>query len=229
MPTPFVKSPLGGNLGARTASFFRLDPTGTVPIEPIADLVPAFTSNRVTFDVVDSEEEEQSYLVTTHALQDFSSAQNNIHRNLKRINLQGTLISGINIPLVGSAGLGGIPGFGGGLRFDLIRYKNLETLAARREPIMVVTPRGDMPKAFIESLSRSWNPDLGDNSLVSISLVEARIVNPLQSDAIIPDVLNSFTGNNGVTNVGSQPANPVDTQSVQQGEAFGVAPTVIPR
>jgi len=168
----FIKNPLQGILGAKTASFYRLDPTGTIPIEPVADLRPAFTPNRVTLDMVDAEDLSRSYQITTNALQDFTSATSNVHRDLIRLTVSGTLISSINLPLIGSVGFAG-------LRFDFLKFSNLETIADRREPIMVVTPRVSMAKAFIESVSRSWTPDLGENTLVTVSLVEARIVNPL--------------------------------------------------
>lgn len=229
MVSPFVKNPLGGNLGARTVSFFRLDPTGTVPVEPLLDLIPSFTPNRVALDMVDSEDVQRNYLVTTNALQDFTNAQSNVHKDLIRMTFSGTLIGGIDIPLIGSVGLGGIPGFGGGLRSDLLKLTNLENLADRREPVMVVSPRVDLPKAFIESIARSWNPDVGDNSLVTVTVVEARIVNPLIAASVVPDVEASFTGNNSVTQAGAQSPAPVQTQSVTQSGTVGVAPGVIPR
>jgi hypothetical protein len=227
MVSPFVKNPLGGNLGARTASFFRLDPTGTVPVEPLLDLFPALGPNRVTLDIIDSEDIERTYLVTTNALQDFTAAQSNIHKDLDRMTLTGTLISSIDLALVGSVGLGGIPGFGGGLRADLLKIENLENLADRREPVMVLTPRKNFPKAFIESIARSWSPDVGDNTLVTITVIEARIVNPLLADAVIQDVAASYTGNNSVTSAGAQSGAAVETQSVTQSTTAGVSPTVI--
>jgi len=217
----FIKNPLQGILGAKTASFYRLDPTGTIPIEPVADLRPAFTPNRVTLDMVDAEDLSRSYQVTTNALQDFTSATSNVHRDLIRLTVSGTLISSINLPLIGSVGFAG-------LRFDFLKFSNLETIADRREPIMVVTPRVSMAKAFIESVSRSWTPDLGENTLVTVSLVEARIVNPLSADAAVPDVFGSNTGNNAIAAAGAQSPTPVQTQAVTPGQAFGVSPEVVP-
>ncbi len=227
MVSPFVKNPLGGNLGARTASFFRLDPTGTVPVEPLLDLVPALNPARVTIDAIESEQKDTTFLITTNALQDFTSAQSNSHKEPVRITVSGILISSIDLGLVGSVGIAGIPGFGGGLRADLLKIDNLERLADRREPIMYVSPRIDMPKAFIESVSRSWDPGLGDNTIVTVSLVEARIVNPLIGDSAVPDVEASATGNNAVVGTGAQGGAPVETQSVVNSPTVGVAPTVI--
>jgi hypothetical protein len=179
--------------------------------------------------MIDQEDFDLSFLVTENALQDFSSAQSNIHQNLDRMTVSGTLISSINLPLLGSVGTAGIPGFGGGQRLDLTKYENLKELARRRRPIMVVTPRESMPKAFIGRISKSWNPATGDNTIITVDLVEARIVNPLLSSSAIPDVANSATGNNATTQAGTQSPNPVESQNISQGSTVGVSPTVIPR
>lgn len=220
MVQPFIKSPLGGFLGVRTATFYRLDPTGTQPIEPLGDLIPSFTSNRVALDMIDSEDVDRSYMVTTNALQDFTSATSNVHKNPERLSLSGTLVSTVDTPGVGSVGFVG-------LRADLIRVANLEELADRREPILVITPRVSIPRAFIESISKSWNPDQGENTLITISLVEARIVSPLTAGGVVPDVGASATGNNSITQAGSQAAPTVQTQSTTPGAAPGAAPSVV--
>lgn len=218
---PFIKNPLQGLLGAKTASFYRLDPTGTVPMEPLADLRPAFTPNRVTLDMVDAEDLTRAYQITQNALQDFTSATSNVHRELIRITVSGTLISSLDLP-------GGLSVGFAGLRLDLLKFANLETIADRREPIMVTTPRVSLAKAFIESISRSWTPDLGENTLVTISLVEARIVSPFSASSSVPDVAGSNTGNNAIAGAGSQAAAPVLTQSIIPGPVFGAAPFVVP-
>lgn len=228
MVSPFIKNPLGGNLGARTGSFYKLDPTGSVPIEPLLDLVPALNPARVTIDAIESEDKDSTYLITTNALQDFTDAQSNNHKDLERITVSGIFISSIDLGLVGSIGVAGIPGFGGGLRADLLKIDNLERMAAAREPIMYVSPRIDMAKAFIESVNRSWDPELGDNTIVTVTLVEARIVNPLIGvEAAVPDVASMATGNNAVAAAGAQGGAPVGTQSVQNSVTFGVAPSVL--
>lgn len=224
MSTPFVKSPLGGLLGTRTVSFYRLDPTGNVPIEPLGDLVPALGSDRVTFDMIDSEDGEQTYAITMNALQDFTSATSNVHREPKRRTFSGTLIGGVDVALVGSFGLSGAPGLGGGMRNDLRKLEALEAIAERREPIMVVSPRKSFPRAWIETIADSWTPELGPNSMVTISIVEARIVSPLQANAVVPDVASSLTGNNRKTSVGSQSTSTVETSQLQTSSTPGVAP-----
>lgn len=218
MVQPFIKSPLGGILGARTMAFYRLDSTGTQPIEPLGDLIPALTSDRVTLDMVDSEDVERSYNVTMNALQDFTSATSNVHKNPERITVSGTLVSSIDLALAGSVGFAG-------LRADLIRVANLEELADARQPIMVVSPRVSMARAFIESISRSWNPDQGENTLITVALVEARIVSPLTANEVIADVAASATGNNATTQAGSQAAPTVQTQILIPGAAPGIPPT----
>ena len=227
MVAPFIQSPLGGLLGARTASFYKLDPTGLIPVEPIADLVPAFSPRRVVLDMIDSEDVELSFEVTTNALQDFRDATSNVHKGLDRMTLSGTLVSSIDLGLIGSVGTGGIPGIGGGLRADLIRLANLEEMANRREPVMVVTPRRAFARAIIESITPSWTPDTGDNMLVTISIVEARIVSPL-TGTLVPDVAGSATGNNELASVGAQAPAPVLTQLVTPPTVPGLPPTVIP-
>ncbi len=220
MVSPFPKNPLGGNLGFRTASFYRLDPLGLVPVEPLLDIVPALNPARVTIDAIGSESRDLSFQITTNALQDFTSAQSNNHEDLERATISGVLISAVDLGPAGAAGLAG-------LRADLLKVDNLRAMAKRREPIMVVTPRIDMPRAFIEGISQSWDPDLGENTEVSISLVEARIVNPLAADSAIPDVEASATGNNVLAAVGPQGGAPVTTQSVTNSPVAGVAPTVV--
>lgn len=215
MVQPFIKSPLGGILGARTMAFYRLDSTGTQPIEPLGDLIPSLTSDRIALDVVDSEDVDRSYSVTLNALQDFTSAASNVHKNPERITVSGTLVSSIDLGPVGSAGFAG-------LRADLIRVANLEELADARQPIMVVSPRVSMARAFVESISRSWNPDQGENTLITVSLVEARIVSPLTANDVIPDTAASATGNNATTQAGSQSAPVVGTQVLGPPPAPGV-------
>jgi len=226
MNTPFVKSPLGGLLGTRTVSFYRLDPTGTVPIEPLGDLVPPLGSDRVTFDMIDSEDGEQSYSVTLNPLQDFTSATSNIHREPKRRTFSGTLIGGVDVALVGAFGLAGAPGLGGGMRNDLRKLEVLEAMAERREPVMVVSPRKSFAKAWIEMIGDSWTPELGPNSMVSVSIVEARIVSPLAAGAVVPDVAASLTGNNRKASVGSQSTTSVETSQLQTSTTPGVAPSL---
>lgn len=217
----FQKTPIGGTLGRRTASFYRLDQVTGLPIEKLLDLIPALGPNRVTYDVVDSESVSQAFSVTTNALQDLTSATSNVHRDLIRASLTGTLVSSINVPGLASVGFAG-------LRADLIKLANLETLADAKEPIAVITPRLSLPTAFIESVDRTWSPEVGENTIVTISIVEARIVNPLSAESVVPDTAASATGNNATTALGNQAAPVVQTQTVTPPPAFGAASFVFP-
>ena len=221
MPNPFVKSPLGGILGVRNASFFRLDPLTATPIAPLGDLIAPFFPDKMSLDVVDSEDYERAYSVTDNPLQDFTSASSNVHKELERVTVSGTLVSSIDLGLLGSVGLPL-------LRADLVKVSNLEVIADKREPILLVSPRVSMAKCFIESIIRSWSPDLGDNTNLTITLVEARIVNPLTAEATVPDVAGSFTGNNAAAAVGTQAAAPVTTQAVTPAASFGLPPGMVP-
>jgi hypothetical protein len=175
--------------------------------------------------MIDSEDGEITYSVTTNPLQDFSSASSNVHKELIRRNYSGTLIDGINLVGVGAVGISGIPGIGGGLRNDLRKLAALEVIADRREPIMVVSPRRSFPHAWIEMIGDSWTPELGPNSLVTVSVIEARIVSPLQAGAVVPDIGSSLTGNNRSRSVGSQSAQSVETSQLQTSSTTGVAPS----
>jgi hypothetical protein len=100
----FQKTPLGGTLGLRTAAFYRVDRNSGLPIAKIGDLLPALGPDRVTYDAIDSETVSQGFAVTTNALQDLSSATSNVHRDLIRVSLTGTLISSIDLGLIGVFG-----------------------------------------------------------------------------------------------------------------------------
>ena len=218
MANPFIKSPLGGILGVRNASFFRLDPLTATPIAPLGDLIAPFFPDKMSLDVVDSEDYELNYSITENPLQDFTSASSNVHKDLERVTVSGTLVSSIDLGILGSVGLPL-------LRSDLLKIANLERIADKREPILFVSPRVSMAKCFIASILRSWNPELGDNTNVTISLVEARIVNPLQADAVVPDVAGSFTGNNAASAVGTQAPSSIGFNLSTQPGAFGLPPT----
>ena len=205
MVKPFRDTPLGGNLGVRNAVIYRLNRIGNSPVATIAELANPFSANKVGLDVVDSEAFSRAYTVTTNPLQDFTSATSNVHKDLMRITLSGTLISSIDVPFVGSIGVPGIPGgFGGGLRADLLKIRTLEAIADERRPVMIVSPRVSLASAFIESVDTNWSPDVGENTQVSISFVEARIVSPLLAQNVPQDVGALANGNADVSSLGGQ-------------------------
>jgi len=205
MVKPFRDSPFGGNLGVRNAVIYRLNRVGNSPVATIAELANPFSANKVGLDVVDSEAFSRAYTVTTNPLQDFTSATSNVHKDLMRITLSGTLISSIDVPFIGSIGVPGIPGgFGGGLRADLLKIRTLEAIADERRPVMIVSPRVSLARAFIESVDTNWSPDVGENTQVSISFVEARIVSPLLAENVPQDVGALANGNADVSSLGGQ-------------------------
>jgi len=48
MVQPYIESPLGGVLGVRTFTFYRLNAAGTQPVEPLGDLIPSLSGDRVS-------------------------------------------------------------------------------------------------------------------------------------------------------------------------------------
>ena len=174
---------MGGILGAFTASFFKLDPLGNVPLEPLLDLIPGLSPLRVTLDMVDSESVTYTYTKTNHPVQDFFDITSHVKKNLERVTISGTL--GALLPLVPAP----IPTFGLApppppvpgslLRLDLIRIANLKNIADARQPIMVVTPRVGMARGIITMLQPRWGPDDGESSTVSITVEEIRRVSPI--------------------------------------------------
>jgi hypothetical protein len=228
MVQPFLKSPLGGYVGIRTATIYRINAAG-IPVVSILELGRPFSPDKVGMDVVDSEDFTRSWSSTDHAMQDFTSATSNVHKNLDFMSVTGTLISSIDIPFIGSIGIPGIPGgFGGGLRADLLKMSTLYAIGEEREAVMVATPRRSMPRATIESIGDSWGPDTGENTVVTILFKEQRIVSPLGANAVLPDVAASFTGNNAVSGFGTQAPSTVGTQTVGASGVPGVAPFVVP-
>lgn len=225
MPIPISPKPLQGLLGSATASFYRLNKFG-LPIQLITDLNPLPSANRVVFDMIDSESDPENYSVTQNALQDLSNASTNVHRELDVFTIVGTLVSTLSLGLIGQVGIGNLPGQSSPFRPDLQALANLRTLARAREPIMVVTPRRTMPLAFIQNITPTWTPDLGENTQVSVTLVEARIVDPFTAGSLIPDVAASHTGNNAANAAGGQSGTPINAGNVAGPPAPGAAPSV---
>jgi len=213
---PLVPSPLGGVLGAETASFFALSPIG-VPFEPLLDLIPGVTPFRITFDMVDSESISHSYDVTSHAVQTFFDVTSNVRKQLETITITGTLSA---VPPL--LPIGAIPVPGSFLRLDLLRIANLRALADKRQPIMVVTPRFGLPKCIITDINHTWNPAMAESSQVSISLTEARIVSPL-TGLTEADFPAQAPGNNAAQGGGQSATTDTGTTS-PPGAVDGLSP-----
>ena len=226
MVAPFVKSPLGGLIGVTTFSIYRLDPTGNIPLRPVVDLVPGFTGNRFTADMVESENYNTSFDITDEAIQDFGDATVNVHKNLDQWSVVALLTATMLLPAgIPIPALGGLPGVGvPGSRLDKIRADNLRAIANAREPIMAVTPERSMPRAWIESVSEPWTPEQGHVVLMTVNLKECRIVSPIDK-AAIPDVDALAAGNAGQDVSGSTPAQPIDPGGGTPPISLGVGPT----
>jgi hypothetical protein len=224
IPSPFVNTPFSGLLEGQTASFYQLDargnPVGVVNIRGVPD------AGKTSLDMIDSESSGQSYAVTSNAMQDLSSADSNNHRELATMDIVGTLVSAASFGIVGSLDIGNLPGLSGILRKDLSVLRDLHLLADRREPIMAVTPRRVFPRAWITFLGDNWTPDLGENTSVSISLQEARIVNSLSMSNLLPDVAAMSAGSIIDTPMGSQGGRSINTQAFIRPPAQGAAPIV---
>jgi hypothetical protein len=193
MVSPFQNNPLTGIRGPFGVTIFRLDPfLGIIPISPVVTLDG--NPDQITMDIVDSEDWSDEYSTTDNSLQDFSSASSNIHRELGTASWSGTLVGGQSLlsdTLVGQ-------------RRDLRKVDELRALARRKEIVMAVSPRISFVRCFITSLGGNWNPELGENSQVSISVKEARVVSPLGAQQTEPDLDELLTGNNRATDSGTQ-------------------------
>lgn len=229
------RAAFGGTVSVRTGTFYRLNRSGTQPIAAVGDITEptaAERPNKVQLDMVDSESESNTFNVTQEALQDFTDATSNVSRTPQVITLSGTLTSVTpldSLNLITQALDFTTPAVVELIqdpdRRDLVIYAALLALANRREPIMYVSPRVSMPRAFIASLDRDWNPETGDNTMVSVSLVEARIVQPLIAQETLLDVAAMNTGNNTIEEDGRQSGTPVTTTVVTQPTIVGGVPT----
>lgn len=228
----FRRSPYLGYRQGTTAVFYALNDLGN-PVEELGSIVQDSTDH-IQFDMIDAETSPTSYTVTQNPLQDLTDATTNNYRNPSRLTLTGTWSS---IETIGNlATFGGVIGgnfeqlvTGTLKRRDLLKLDQLKAMAEQRRPIMVSTPRTVLPTAFIESITDDWTPDLSENTVVRVELIEARIVTPLTSNAVLPDVAASATGNNVPSSAGNQSGTPIETMDVRPPEAFGAAPSFIVR
>jgi hypothetical protein len=226
MVSPFIAAAFEGMLGITTATFYRLNSIGH-PIGLVADINPLPTQDRTQLDMIDAESSPDVYDTTDNPLQDFSSATSNVHKPPVRMSITGTISSEINLGLLGSFGIGNIPGRVSSFRKDLQVLETLRAMGDRKEPIMVVTPRRTLPKAFITLIDPVWTPDLGQNTIVTINVKETRIVDPLAPGSVILDTGAMNTGNNANNPAGGQSGTPIDTQAVSAPSAPGGAPSVV--
>jgi hypothetical protein len=236
MVFPLVESPLGGNLGAFTCSVYKLDQFGIVPLEPLLDIIPGVSPMRVTFDMVDNEQGIYDYDVVEHPIQDLIDVTTHVHRRLERITVTGTM-SGmgplglippppVTPPVITPPPLPlGIqaPSLGSVSRLDLIRVRNLKRMAATRSPVMVVTPRLGLARAFITSITPGWAPDDGESSILTVSFKELRFVTAIMGE-LAADYAEQTPGNN-VASGGGQAATTASGESATASGVTGVPPT----
>ena len=221
MASNTVSNSLQGSLSVRTLSIFKLDPSGTKPIEPIIDIIPGLSGNRITLDVITSESYSKTFDVTDNPLQDFSFATSNIRAAPRIMSVSGIMSSIIQ------TGLSSIPFQGiptpNNSRADLVRFQNLENLANQRMPVGVYTPRHAFPTCAITSISADWDPDTGRNTRITVSFKEIVIVSPF-TGLFVPDYTASVASNNSTVGGGQQTAQPSQLQAAPQS-SFGNGPT----
>lgn len=205
-----------------TATVYRLDPTGTTPLELLADIVPGITPLRTTFDMVDSESFTCEYDTTDHAVQAFGIVDftSHVRKRLKSINITGTL--GALLPLVLGPPPPQLPG---SPRLDVLRLRNLEAIADARQLIAIATPRVYLRRAIITNLQHNWSPGEKESITVSITVREARLVSPLTGDFVSPDYPAQTPGNNAASGGGQSPTTTVDAEVTPSG-ITGVPPTI---
>lgn len=214
-----VESPLGGVLGATTCSVYRLDPSGTVPLEPVPDLVPGvFTPFRVTLDVVDNEQLQSRARVTQHPVQDFLDVTSNVHIELEVLSVSGVLGASLKqLPFGGPTPPGAFA------RLDLLRVGNLKKLQRARQPLMVVTPRQALARCFLADLVTQWATADGEQTQVQLTFIEARIASPIMGSDVAQDYPEQTPGANAKTGGGHAP-----TTAAQGGATADPTPGVAP-
>lgn len=209
----------GGVLGAETCSIYALDPTGTTALEPIADIVPGISPLRITVDAIESENYQVSYRVTQNTLQDLTDTTSNVYKELIRLTVTGVFGAagpmGVRIGVLPSSGLARLA------RLDLLRYANLKRMADQRRPVMVVTPRNSLAKAFITGIPTSWSPSDGDSLPITLSFLEARVAKS-SSIGAFADTDSMAVGNNASTGGGTGGSS--TSQLAGTGGGTGVPP-----
>lgn len=217
-----------GGKSYQTLVVYKLDPTGTVPIEPLLDLTVGSNVNRITIDLIESENYQQTYSVSQNTLSNSSLATSHVTRNLKGLSVTGFLvpnpsmgISGILNPANLIAPISQI--LTKGEQLDRKRITILQSLADQGLPVGVYTPRWGIPRAFITSIACPWDPEVSQNSRIVLEFLEARIVSPV-TGIFVDDFTSQIPGNNQLTGGGQTSANATNTSSLSQPSSFGASP-----
>jgi hypothetical protein len=216
-------SDLSGQLSRRTLLVYKLDPTGTFPIEPILDLVPGITINRITADLIESEAFTQTSSVTENTVSNFTTATTNSRRDLQTLQVN-VLFTSIIQP---GSSMAVVPAVEtpDSVRADLIRIRNLINLQGQNLPVAVYTPRWGMPRAFIESVSCPWDITLGTNTRATIAFKEARLLS-LERTAFVNDYDEQSSGANKKSGGGNSPTTDTQVSEFENVDNPLNAPTV---
>jgi len=217
---------LGGNLTTSSLVIYRLDGTGTVPIEPLLDLTVGKTINRITADLIESENYTQSYGVTQNSLSNNALVTSHVNKNLKTLSISAFFVSN---PVTGATAVFNplvavLTPFS---RVDRTRVNAIQALADQGIPVGVYTPRWALPQAFITGISAPWDPEVSENTRLSLEFLEARIVAP-QTGAYVNDYSAQMPGNNNTTGGGQSSVSKANPPSLYQPESFGSAPSASP-
>ncbi len=210
--------------GPTTATIYKLDPTGLLPVEPLIDLVPAVSPNRQSIDIVASSTYIEAFRVTRNPIQSGFDVTSHVKKELATLKIQGVISGAPILAIAGAIGailgaanaasdgaivesgaqaLGAvIPGFPAPRR-DIMQLQMLRLLAGNRKPVMVVTPDLTLPRALITRIQRVNGPSVGVGTEVSIDFVEARIIAPQFVDAVL-DLDEVLGGKTSTTNAGGQ-------------------------
>lgn len=210
---------LVGMLATYTCSVFRLNKLGT-PIEPVADIVPGVTPFRATLDAITVEEFLRSYSVTRHAIQNLTDVTVHRKRELQVLNVSG-IISAAPAPSVTGLPLHAPTG---GFRLDLLRKSMFERIADRGEPVMVITPRHSLARAWLVAMRTPWQVTDGRSTRIQLSFIEARLAQP-SLVAAIKDLDSLEPGNTTTTSAGEQAGTDVNT-SATNNAVDQVAPSI---
>ena len=215
MGTPHPLTP-SDPLAQFTCSVFRLDALYTKPVEAIVDIVPGITRMRVTLDMIESETASYEYDVTEHAITADREISSHVRKRLETITISG--IIGRTPPMLP---VPGPPNFKGLIKLDLLRLEHLKRMADERLPVMVLTPRVGLARAFLTSVRSRWSPGTGEAISVSIIAREARLVSPQFLAAIAADYPAQESGNNAATGGGQS-----STEDLGEVESISDAPGI---
>lgn len=190
-----ARNALAGIFGGRTATFYRLDPTGRVPVATIGEVYGRFNGNKITIDMISSESGETRTDVSEYPIEDYEDAITGVSHKPERRTIAGILTSAIQVPLLGGVGAGGILAAVStifavpGAQPQLIQIANLRAMQKRGEPVYVLTPRWS-GRMMLESVSDSWAPGQGESLRISVGMREARILDGVSLADEGPDLLS---------------------------------------